>query len=152
MTCSLIEWGTDVAEIVLISRPTIIWPQDLPGKSLRDGYTGNTPFQGIRSTTDAGIDRVRATPTIPRKTWFVAYPLRKDQLVLLQNFVRIATGNYFLWPHPWGEKVLLVARFKEDGSKAFSDTKDSGLFHVPLNMETQQNVTFQYTEGPWPWR
>lgn len=142
-----------MAEIVIISRPTLTWPTGVPGKPLRDGYTGNTPFQGIRSETDSGVDRVRATPTIPRKLWSLTYIMLREELTLLQSFANIATGKYFLWPHPLGDQVLLVARFKDDGTNLFQDTAlGGGYFSVPVNMETQQNVTFEYTDGPWPWR
>lgn len=142
-----------MAEVTLSHRPSLMWPLSLPGKSLRGGYTGNTPFQGIRSTTDSGIDRVRASAIIPRQPWSVAYNLIRPQLKTLQDFARIATGHYFLWPHPWGDKVLLVARFKEEGSTLFSDTATTyNRVRVALAFETQQNVTFEYKDGPWAWR
>lgn len=142
-----------MAEIKLVSRPSLIWPPSLPRRSLRSGYTGNTPFQGIRSNTDSKIDRVRATAIIPRKRWSVAYTMTRQQLAHLQEFSRIATGHFFLWPHPWGDKVLLVARFQEEGDNLFSDTAITyERVKVSLTMETQQYVSFLYEDGVWPWR
>ena len=142
-----------MAELVLILRPTLMWPQDLPGSPDTGGYSGTTPFQGIRSSTDSGIDRVRATSIIPRKPWKVSYILDRDELAILQSFATLATGHYFLWPHPLGDHVLLVARFLEEGSAIFQEgLAGVDWFSVPVGFETQQNVTFQYTDGPWPWR
>lgn len=142
-----------MAEVILSDRPSLMWPLVLPGRCLRSGYTGHTPFQGVRSTTDSKIDRVRATALIPRKLWSVAYILTRQQLSVLQDFSLIATGHYFLWPHPWGDEVLLVARFKEEGDTMFSDTAMAyEKVKVSLSMETQQNVAFDYKDGPWPWR
>jgi hypothetical protein len=113
------------------------WPSALPAAPLKTGYSEQYPNNLLRSSSEAGVAKVRRKGATPPFTISVTFKLSQAQRLILQSFAgeTLQDGALrFAFTHPL-DGVSFEARLLPDGNSLYKVTPHGIDYLATLELE-----------------